>query len=125
MGVIAFLGLELGAGAGRADQLATLAGFQLHIVDDGTQGDIPEGQAIAHLDIGCRSRIDHSTYLELIGSQDISFLAVGIVEQGNVGGTVGIVFDGSYLGGNAIFGPAKIDDSVLALMTTTTVTNGQ
>lgn len=47
--VLAFLGHQLGHIAGGAGQLGTLTGVQLHIVDEGTDGDVGQGRALPGL----------------------------------------------------------------------------
>ncbi len=42
--------------AGGADELSALAGVQLDVVDDGTDGDVGDGQAVAGLDVGVGDR---------------------------------------------------------------------
>src|SRR5690606_31153984 len=55
--------------------------------------------------------------LEAGRRDDVALLAVGVVEQGNIGGAVGVVLDVSDLGRNAVLVvPAEVDDPVGALV---------
>src|SRR5690606_16373415 len=51
-GVGAFLTQQLDAHTGRAGQLGTAAGTQLHRVDGGTGGDVAQRQVVTRLDVG-------------------------------------------------------------------------
>src|SRR5690606_31157749 len=54
-------------------------------------------------------------------SEDVRLRAVDVVQQGNAGRAVRIVLDRIYPGRNAIFAAAKVDDTILLLVTTTAV----
>ena len=52
LGHAILLGHQLGGHAGGADQLGTLAGVELDVVDHLTHGDVGDGQAVARQDVG-------------------------------------------------------------------------
>ena len=57
-GVVAVLGDQLHGHAGRAADLAALAGAQLDVVDDGADGDVAQRQGVAGLDVGALAALD-------------------------------------------------------------------
>ena len=57
------------------------------------------------------------SHLELMRGQNIAFFTIGIVKQGDPGGTIGIVFYPGHLSRNVYFLPLKIDTSILSFMT--------
>jgi hypothetical protein len=52
VGVVALLGHELHAGAGRARELAAAAGLQLDVVHHGADRHVAQRQRVAHRDLG-------------------------------------------------------------------------
>src|SRR3990167_3123346 len=48
--------------------------------------------------------------------QDVALLAVGVVQQGEVGGAVRVVLDGGDAGGDAFLVAAEVDEAVHALV---------
>ena len=77
--------------AGCAGQLGALAGIQLHVVDEGTGGDIGQGQSVAGLDVGVSAGDNLVADLQAVGGDDVALLAVLILNQGDESGTVGVV----------------------------------
>ena len=118
------LGHQLGHDAGGPGQLSALAGVQLHVVDEGAHGDVLQGQGVAGLDVGLGAGDHLVPGLQAVGSQDILLLAVGVLEQGDEGGAVGIVLDGEYGGLHAFLLPLKIDDAVLLAVAAAPVADG-
>ena len=109
LSVGAFLGHYLSGSASGANHLAAAANLEFHVVDQGAQGDVLDGQAVAGLDVSGLAAHDGVAHLQAQRSQDVGLFAVGIIEQGDKAGTVGIVFDGLHGGGDAILGAAEID----------------
>src|SRR5699024_2474478 len=75
-GVAVLLGHQLGHVAGRAHQLGAAAGVQLDVVQDGTHGDVLEGQAVAGLDVGAGAAADGVAHLQPLGAGDVARGAV-------------------------------------------------
>ena len=44
--------------------------------------------------------MDHVAHVQIVGSEDVRFFAVLVLDQRDVRGTVGVVFDGQDRGGN-------------------------
>ena len=93
-------------------------------MDHGTQGDVGDGQAVAGLDVGALAGNDHIAHIQAVGGQDIALLAVFILDQGDVRGTVGIVFDGQHGSGHIQLLALEIDDAVFLLVAAAMVTDG-
>ena len=99
-GVLAFLTHQLDGGASGTSQSGTLAGLQLNGMDERTDRDLGEGHSIAGLDVLAHAGHDHVSNLQALGVKDVALLTVHVVQQSNTGGTVGVVLDGSDLGGH-------------------------
>ena len=67
--------------------------------------------------------LDVGALLQTLGGQDVALLTVGVVQQGDACGAVGVVLDVSDLGRHAVLVMAtEVDDAVGALVTSTDVT---
>src|SRR5699024_1944489 len=114
---------QLSGHASGTNQLSALAGIQLDAVDHFTHGDVGDGQAVAGQDVGVGAGHDDVAGLDAHGSQDITALAVLILDEGDVGGAVGVVLqvdDGSA----AHLITLEVDDTVLALVAAAAVADG-
>src|SRR5918996_627957 len=124
LGEAALLGHQLDAGAGRAGHLGPPARAQLHGVHHGTHRDVGQGEGVAGADVRSRTRGYQLTDPQPLGRQDVPLLSVRVVEEGDSGGPVGVVFDRRHLRGDAVLLPAEIDHPVLALVPTPLVARG-
>ena len=122
--VLALLGHQLGHVAGGAGQLGALAGVQLHIVDDGTDGDVGQGQRVAGLDIGAGAGNDGVAHLQADGGQNVALFAVLILHQGDMGGTVGVVLQGQHGRGHIQLLALEVDHTVFATVAAALMANG-
>ena len=96
--VAAFFRHQLCHNASRTGKLCAFAGIKLHVVDKGTNRNV--GQAAARClayDISIWAGHNGIAHLQAVGSDDIAFLAVLILKQGDMSGTVGVVFNGQNL----------------------------
>src|ERR1700722_622905 len=124
-GVTAFLAEQLDTRAGRASQLGSAAGPQLHSVDQRTGRNIAQWQVIARLDIGVGARLDYVALGKSMRRDDVSLLAIQEVQQRDVRGAVGVVLDLRDLRVDAVFVvAAKVDHPVGTLVSTTFVASG-
>jgi hypothetical protein len=73
--------------------------------------------AVVRSDDGC-------PHLESLRREDVALLTICIVNQRDPRGAVGIVLDGSHAAGNTDFVTLEVDDTVAALVTATTATDG-
>src|SRR5215468_3482548 len=78
--------------AGGARQLPALLRPQLHIVDDGADGNGLQRHGVAWLDVGALARHDLIADLQPLRRQDIALLAVLVADQRDERGPVRIVF---------------------------------
>ena len=123
-GVAVLLGHQLGHVAGRAHQLGAAAGVQLDVVQDGTHGDVLEGQAVAGLDVGAGAADDGVAHLQPLGADDVALDAVGILHQADEGAAVGIILDGLDRGGHIQLLALEVDDAVLGAVAAALVPDG-
>src|SRR5690606_30771105 len=122
LGVRTVLGDELHRGAGRAGDLRAAAGLELDGVHDGTGGDVAQRQVVAGLDVGTDAGLDAVALLEMVRRDDVALVAVGVVQQRDASGAVGIVLDVSDLRRHAVLVVAtEVDDAVGALVAATDV----
>ena len=121
--VLAFLRHELRRVARRADQLRALAGLELDAVDHRADRDVLELQRVADLDVRVLAGNDGLADVQAVRSDDVALLAVCIVQQSDVRGTVRIVFDRFDGRGNAVLVALEVDDAVLALCAAALVAN--
>ncbi len=121
---LAFLGHQLSGGAGRTDQLSTVAGLELHIVDHGTDGNVGDGQAVAGLDVRVGGSQNHVASLQAVRSQDVGQGAVLIADQSDISGAVGIVLDALHGGGHLGLQTLEVDHTILPLVAAAVMTDG-
>src|SRR4051812_18991316 len=124
-GVLALLGQQLGAGAGRTGQLGAAAGPQLDRVHDRTGRHVAQRQAVARLDVGGRTVLDAVALLHTGRAEDVALLPVGVVQQRDPRGAVRVVLDVRDLRRHAVFvGAPEVDHSVRTLVAAALVPRG-
>ena len=125
LGVSAILGDELNGSTSGASNLGATQRAELNRVNHGTGRDVLQRQVVARLDISLSTSLDDVALLNTLRRDDVALLAICEVQEGDTGGTVRIVFDLGDLGGHAVLVPTlEVDETVLALVTTTAVTGG-
>src|SRR5690606_39239360 len=119
-----FTGYQLNGCTGTAGNLSTLAGLQLDRVDSATHRNVAQRQTVARLDrrFGTVDQLIASN--NTTGGDDVATLAIGILQQSNMSGTVRIVFDALNGGRDAILVATKIDQTIVLLVTAPTMTRG-
>src|SRR3954453_20634879 len=116
---------ELGAVAGGTGDLGPATGPELDAVNRRTDGDVAQRQVVARLDVGGRAGLDRGALADAERRDDVALLAVGVVQQRDARGAVGVVLDVRDLGRHAVLVVAtEVDDAVGALVTATLVTGG-
>ena len=70
---------------------------------------------VARLDVGLGAAHDRVAHLQTLRVDDVSLLAIDVVQQRDASGAVGIVLDGGDLGGHAVLVALEVDDAVAAL----------
>src|SRR5688572_30441723 len=79
-----FLGAETSHATGGADQLPALAGVHLHVVNLKSRRDVRQGHRIADVRRSIGAASDGGADLQPVGGEDVSLLAVLVLDQGNV-----------------------------------------
>ena len=122
--VLALFGHDLGRGSRRAHHLAALAGLEFDVMDLSAERDVADrhgvGRSNIHLGAG-NHRVAHH---EADWRQDVALFTIGIVQQGDVGGTVGVVLDGRNFRRNIELFAAEVDDSIQPLVAATAMARG-
>src|SRR6476646_1312240 len=121
----AVLGDVLDLRTGRVGDLGATARLQLDGVHGGTRRHVAQRQAVARLDVGRRTVLDGVALLQPVRREDVALLAVGVVQQRDPRGAVGVVLDVRDLGRHAVLVvTTEVDDAVGALVATTDVAGG-
>src|SRR5207245_5881845 len=86
---------------------------------------VAQWQVVAGLDVRTRPRLDAVTLRQPCRRDDVALLAVGVVQQRDPRGAVGVVLNVRDLGRDAVLVVAtEVDDAVGALVAATLVTGG-
>src|SRR5437899_3768968 len=123
-GLARLLGQQLHAGAGGSSHLGAGAGLQLDRVHGGTHRDVDQRKRVARANVGPRAGNQAVAHTQALRSQDVTLLAVGVVQQSDPRGAIGIVFDVRDLRRNAVLVPPEVDHPVLALVPAALVPRG-
>src|SRR3954469_21596757 len=117
LGVGAVLGDELHARAGRAGDLGPATRAQLDRVHHGADRDVAQRQRVARPDVGRRPVLDPVPPLQQPRREDVALLAVGVVQQRDARGAVGVVLDVRDRRRDAVLvGATEVDHAVGALV---------
>lgn len=119
LGIFPLLGHELGKGTGAPHKLSAFTHFQLDIMDDRPKRYRLERKSIAWLDVGIDACDNSVAYFQIQRRKDIALFAINIVEKGNTGTAIRIVFYGSNFRGDIFLVTAKINNPVFLLVSTT------
>src|SRR6478672_10751311 len=120
----ALLGDQLRGAAGRAHHLAALSRAKLDVVHRGAGWDARQRQGVPGPDVDAGAALDGLADLKPRGRQDVALLAVGIVQQRDPAGSVGVVLDRVHLGGHAVLLALEVDDPVAPLVAAALVAGG-
>ena len=93
-------------------------------MNDSTNGDVGDGQAVAGLNVGSGGGEDLVPGLQAHGSDDVTLLAILILHQRDVGAAVGIVLQLQDSGFHVHLVALEVDDTVLALLAAAAMTDG-
>ena len=119
-----FLSHQLSGVTGRTNHLATLAGLDLNVVDQSTERDVGDGQAVAGLDVGVGAGHNSVADLQVERRQDVALFTIGINEQRDERGAVRIVLDRSNAGGDVVLVALEVDDTILTAVAAALMANG-
>src|SRR6056297_591755 len=115
LGIAAVTADELGVGARRPRDLATLAGLHLDVVDDRADRHALERHRVARLHVDLAAGDDLVAHAETLGGEDVGLLAIGILDERDEGGSVGVVFDPDHDRFDIVLATLEIDDAVETL----------
>ena len=87
-------------------------------------GNLRQRQGIAHRGRGVLAALHLIARLQTDGGQNITLLAVGIMQQGNASCAVWIVLDRVDLGRYSILIATEVDDAVISLVSAATEASG-
>jgi len=93
-------------------------------VDDGTNRDVSDRQAVAGLDVRGCGRYDLVADLQTLGSEDICLNAILVLDERDVSRTIGIVLQGHDGSGHLHLLTLEVDDTVLLLVAAAMMTDG-
>ena len=93
-------------------------------MDDGTDGDVLKGQAVAGLDVGSLAAQDHVADLQAIGSNDVALDAIGVLDQSDERAAVRIVLQGLDGSGHIGLLTLEVDDTILGAVAAALVADG-
>src|SRR5471032_1858403 len=113
--------LSVGAVTGH---LGTLTWQHFDAVHHGTDRDVTDRQAVARLDRRFRAVHHRVANGHALGGDDVLALAVGVAQQGDIGGAVRIVFDPFHFRRDTILLTLEVDQAIVLLMTTADVAGG-
>ena len=92
LGVAGVAADQLGVGAGRAGHLAALARLHLDVVDDRADRHRAQRHGVARLHVDLFAGDDRVARLQALRRDDVGLFAVLVVDEGDEGGAVRIVF---------------------------------
>ena len=87
-GVAVLTSHELCCVAGGTGELSAAARVQFDVVDEGTDGDVDQGKGVAGLDVSVGAVLDGVTDFQTDGGEDVSLLAVLVLDESDVRGAV-------------------------------------
>ena len=114
--VAALLGDELDARAGGAGELRAAARLHLDVVHGRADGDVAQRERVARTDVDALTGTERVADGEALRREDVALLAVRVVEEGDPGAAVRVVFDVGDPRGDAVLLPAEVDDAEPALV---------
>ena len=120
---VSLLGDQLSHSTCGADELRTLTGVDFDVVDNGTNGNVGDGQRVAGLNICVCAGVNDIPCSKSLGSDNIALGSLGILKQCDISGSVGVVLDTND-GVCVSILTLEVDDSLLDLVSAASVTDG-
>src|SRR3954462_7742291 len=114
---VVFARHELRKRTGRAGHLAALPFLQLDVVNRRAEGDFRERERVADQDVRTRTGRNRRADFQAVRGEDVSLLAVRVVEQGDARRAVRVVLDRRDLGRDAVLPATEVDLAILLLVT--------
>ncbi len=123
-GIFAFLSHELSHDAGASCKLCALSGVKLNVVDESTNRNVGERKSVSCDDIRLRSGNDFVAGFYTVRSNDISLLAIFILNKSDICGTVGVVLKSENVGAHSDLVALKVNNTIFGSVAAATMTNG-
>src|SRR5277367_4716195 len=108
---------DLRIGSGGAGDRPALADLHLDVVDDRADGNVGERHCVAGLNVDLDAGDHLVADRKPLGRNDVGLLAVGIFDERDEAGAVGIIFQPLDLAGDVELAAFEIDDAVGLLVT--------
>ena len=124
MAEFSLLGHQLGIGSCSPGNLGAFSSLQLHVVDHGSLGDLPQGHGVSRSYLRVLARRQDVSHLQIQGSYDVSFFPVRVMQKCYAGRAVGIIFDGGHLCRDVQLVSSEIQDPQKPLATSAPVSAG-
>ena len=119
---VLFLRDELSCGTCGANQLTALAGVDLDVVNQSTNGNVSELESVTGLDICIVAGVNLVAVLQTDRSQNVGLVTLFVLKQSDVSGAVRVVLDTDNGCGRLVL-TLEVNDSVLDLVTAASVAN--
>ena len=116
-GEFAFTSQQLGVGTGRTGHSGPLTGVEFNVVDDRTQGNLAQEERVSDLGSDACAAHDGLAHLESVGCDDVALLTVGVYQECDACGTIGVVLDRFYSCGDAVLRAFEVDVTIHLLVT--------
>ena len=115
---------DLRVGAGRARHGAALADLHLDVVDDRADRHGRQRHRVARLHVDLNTGHDLVAHRQTLRRQDVGQRAIGILDQRDEGGAVGIVLEALDLGGHIDLATLEVDEAIGLLVAATAEAHG-
>ena len=123
-GVEPFARSKLSEDTRRANHLSALTWTKLDIVNDRTDRDVSQWEAVPYLRCSFCTRHHFLTYLQTVRSEDISLRTISVVQQSDTSRTIWVVLDALDRSRDTVLVSLEVDKTKLLLVTTTDVAHG-
>src|SRR4029453_9571614 len=118
---IGFAGHQGCVGTGTAAAGSTPPGSHFDRMNLHTQRNPAQREAVSHIRRSIGAILDRLSFLQPVGSENVSLFSVGEVQQRDAGAAVWIVLDRSDDGRYAVLVADEVDHSILPLVTAATM----
>src|SRR5262249_2202422 len=117
LGPVAFAVRQGRTAPGTAADLAAAAGLHFDVVNRHAEGDPRQRQAVADAGLAARPGRNRVSGLKTVWGRDVRLLAVRVLDQGDAGRPIRIVFDRQHVCGDAVLAvPLEINQAVHLLV---------
>ncbi len=94
-------------------------------MDKSTYGDVSQRQAVAHFGSGIGTTHYLLTHFKAIGGDHVCLFTIGIIEEGDAGGAIGIILNALHRSDHAVLRTLEVDQAELALVATAAIAVGE